>query len=208
MFEVVGALVMIGLQQPLLALVSFALTPALSRALRAVVVRSSAIIYKRQQLASSALQYAAERLGQVQTVQAFAAEAREAAAFSHLSHGGYELAERYAFFQVAQDFWMMGGAWKGGREGGQTGCLPAAPGRRLLHAGFIRCAHSASDPIAHHCCEGRCGRRGPPGGECGHSGVAGFWWCACHPWPNFSGKPAGRCGPARSGLPMCSDLES
>lgn len=125
MFEVVGALVMIGLQQPLLALVSFALTPALSRALRAVVVRSSAIIYQRQQLASSALQYAAERLGQVQTVQVFAAEAREAAAFRHLSRGGYELAERYAFFQVADESWVMGRSLKGGGKKGPASCLRA-----------------------------------------------------------------------------------
>ena len=50
MFEVLGALLFIGLQQPLLALVSFAITPALSRLLRSVVVRSSAIIYRRQQV--------------------------------------------------------------------------------------------------------------------------------------------------------------
>ena len=49
-FEVVGALLFIGLQQPLLALVSFAITPALSRLLRSVVVRSSSLIYRRQQV--------------------------------------------------------------------------------------------------------------------------------------------------------------
>lgn len=52
MFEVFGALLFIGLQQPLLALVSFAITPLLSRLLRSVVVRSSAIIYRRQQVRS------------------------------------------------------------------------------------------------------------------------------------------------------------
>ena len=50
MFEVAGALLVITLQQPLLALVSLAITPLLSRVLRAVVVRSSAIIYRRQQV--------------------------------------------------------------------------------------------------------------------------------------------------------------
>ena len=50
MFEVVGALLVISVQQPLLALVSIAITPLLSRLLRSVVVRSSAIIYRRQQV--------------------------------------------------------------------------------------------------------------------------------------------------------------
>lgn len=50
MFEVAGALLFIGLQQPLLALVSFAITPLLSRLLRSVVVRSSGLIYRRQQV--------------------------------------------------------------------------------------------------------------------------------------------------------------
>ena len=50
MFEVLGALIIISVQQPLLALVSFAITPLLSRLLRSVVVKSSAIIYKRQQV--------------------------------------------------------------------------------------------------------------------------------------------------------------
>jgi hypothetical protein len=52
MFEVVGALLVISVQQPLLALVSIAITPLLSRLLRSVVVRSSAIIYRRQQVGS------------------------------------------------------------------------------------------------------------------------------------------------------------
>ena len=50
MFEVTGALALIAVQQPLLALVSLAITPLLSRLLRSVVVRSSAIIYRRQQV--------------------------------------------------------------------------------------------------------------------------------------------------------------
>jgi ABC-type multidrug transport system fused ATPase/permease subunit len=99
MFEVVGALLMIAVQQPLLALVSCAITPLLSRLLRAVVVRSSAIIYQRQTVAAEALEYAAERLSQVQTVQVFAQQEREAGAFAKLSGSGYQLAQRYAFFQ-------------------------------------------------------------------------------------------------------------
>ncbi|PRW60036.1 ABC transporter B family member 28 isoform X2 [Chlorella sorokiniana] len=99
MFEVLGALLFIGLQQPLLALVSFAITPALSRLLRSVVVRSSAIIYRRQQVAAEALEFAGERLAQVQTVQVFAQERREADAFARLSASGYSMAERYAVFQ-------------------------------------------------------------------------------------------------------------
>ncbi len=50
MIEVVGALIMVALQQPLLAVVTLAVSPALSRVLRSVVVRSSAIIYQRQQV--------------------------------------------------------------------------------------------------------------------------------------------------------------
>ncbi|PSC68391.1 ABC transporter permease [Micractinium conductrix] len=99
MFEVTGALALIAVQQPLLALVSLAITPLLSRLLRSVVVRSSAIIYRRQQVAAEALQYASERLSQVQTVQVFAAEGREAGAFEALDSSGYRMARRYAFFQ-------------------------------------------------------------------------------------------------------------
>ncbi len=50
MFEVVGALIMVALQQPLLAVVTLAVTPALSRVLRSIVVRSSGIMYQRQQV--------------------------------------------------------------------------------------------------------------------------------------------------------------
>ena len=52
-------------------------------------------------MAAQALEFAAERLSQVQTVQVFAAEAREAAAFRGLSASGLDLAERYAAFQGA-----------------------------------------------------------------------------------------------------------
>lgn len=54
MFEVLGAVSLICIQQPLLALVSLAITPLLSRLLRAVVVRSSAIIFRRQQVCGCA----------------------------------------------------------------------------------------------------------------------------------------------------------
>lgn len=99
MFEVVGALLLISVQQPLLALVSLAITPLLSRLLRSVVVRSSAIIYRRQQVAAESLGVASERLTQVQTVQVFAQQAREAAAFGQLSKQGLELSRKYALFQ-------------------------------------------------------------------------------------------------------------
>jgi hypothetical protein len=44
----------------------------------------------------------------VQTVQVFAQEAREAAAFRRLSNKGYDMAQKYALFQVkhvALRFW-------------------------------------------------------------------------------------------------------
>ena len=53
------------------------------------------------QVAAESLEYAAERLAQVQTVQVFAQERREAAAFSQLSQSGYEMARKYAVFQVS-----------------------------------------------------------------------------------------------------------
>jgi hypothetical protein len=52
-------------------------------------------------VAAESLEYAAERLAQVQTVQVFAQERREAAAFSQLSQSGYEMARKYAVFQVS-----------------------------------------------------------------------------------------------------------
>ncbi|KAL4458414.1 hypothetical protein ABPG75_013279 [Micractinium tetrahymenae] len=99
LFEVLGALCLMCTQQPLLALVSLAITPLLSRLLRAVVVRSSAIIFRRQQVAAKALDFASERLSQVQTVQVFAQQEREAAAFAQLSEGALVLSRKYAFFQ-------------------------------------------------------------------------------------------------------------
>lgn len=51
-------------------------------------------------MAAEALEYAGERLGQVQTVQVFAQEEREAATFASLSEQGYRMAEKYAAFQV------------------------------------------------------------------------------------------------------------
>lgn len=51
-------------------------------------------------MAAEALEYAGERLAQVQTVQAFAQEGREAAAYAALSERGYRMAEEYALFQV------------------------------------------------------------------------------------------------------------
>ncbi|KAL4429575.1 hypothetical protein ABPG77_008624 [Micractinium sp. CCAP 211/92] len=99
MFEVLGAVGLICVQQPLLALVSLAITPLLSRLLRAVVVRSSAIIFRRQQVAGQALDFASQRLSQVQTVQVFAQQEREAAAFSQLSDSAYEMSRKYALFQ-------------------------------------------------------------------------------------------------------------
>jgi len=51
-------------------------------------------------VAAEALEFAGERLAQVQTVQVFAQERREADAFARLSASGYSMAERYAVFQV------------------------------------------------------------------------------------------------------------
>ena len=229
MFEVVGALLFIGLHQPLLALVSVAITPLLSRLLRSVVVRSSAIIYCRQQVcwrgaggawkgepdqrrwrcrktrhhpgalllphphpqvAAEALEFASERLAQVQTVQVFGQEAREAAQFGTLSETGYRMAERYALFQVRSTCvcvcvrcegaggvcsqWQAAGRGTAAQHDGHAGA-PARP------------THPCPAPPAGHC-----GGRGAPGGEPGHSGAAGLWWCAGHPGADLSGRPAGR----------------
>lgn len=53
-------------------------------------------------MAAKALDFASERLSQVQTVQVFAQEERETGAFRDLSACGYDMAQRYAFFQVHQ----------------------------------------------------------------------------------------------------------
>lgn len=52
------------------------------------------------QVAAQALDFASERLSQVQTVQVFAQQEREAAAFARLSDGAYEMSRKYALFQV------------------------------------------------------------------------------------------------------------
>lgn len=59
-------------------------------------------------MAAESLEYAAERLAQVQTVQVFAQEGREAAAFSQLSESGYDMARQYAVFQVKRTVGQRG----------------------------------------------------------------------------------------------------
>lgn len=51
-------------------------------------------------MAGQALDFASQRLSQVQTVQVFAQQEREAAAFSQLSDSAYEMSRKYALFQV------------------------------------------------------------------------------------------------------------
>ncbi len=74
-------------------------TPALSALLRNVVTRSAALTYARQRAAAAAMDYATERLTHVRTVQLFATEDREAAAYAELTQKGYSLARRCAAFQ-------------------------------------------------------------------------------------------------------------
>lgn len=52
-----------------LQVITCAVTPLLSRALRSVVVRSTELSYQRQRVASEALEFASDRLTHVQTVQ-------------------------------------------------------------------------------------------------------------------------------------------
>ena len=69
LLEVLGPLLSIAWRHPLMAVIIGCVTPLLSRALRSVVVRSPELSYRRQQVASAALEFASERLSHVQTVQ-------------------------------------------------------------------------------------------------------------------------------------------
>jgi ATP-binding cassette, subfamily B, bacterial len=86
-------------KNPLLALVSFVVTPALSALLRRVVSRAATLSYERQQAASRALEFATERLTHVRTVQLFAQEDRESTAYASLADNAFDLARRCAVFQ-------------------------------------------------------------------------------------------------------------
>lgn len=69
LMEVAGPMLIIAAKHPLMAVITCAVTPALSRALRNVVVRSTELSYERQQVAAAALEFASDRLSHVQTVQ-------------------------------------------------------------------------------------------------------------------------------------------
>ena len=99
MLEVLCSLTIIGLKNPVLALVSFVVTPALSALLRRVVKHSASLTYARQQAAANAQSFATDRLTHVQTVQIFAAEDREAGEYAELTQEGYAMARRCAVFQ-------------------------------------------------------------------------------------------------------------
>lgn len=80
------------------------------------------------QVAAEALEFAGERLAQVQTVQVFAQERREADAFAHLSASGYSMAERYAVFQVRTGNAGLGGAGCGSSRCSRCSTCPAVQG--------------------------------------------------------------------------------
>ena len=84
---------------PLLAIVSFVVTPALSALLRRVVSQSAKLTYARQQAAARAMEFATERLTHVRTVQLFAAEDREGTSYGALTQEGYAMAQKCATFQ-------------------------------------------------------------------------------------------------------------
>ena len=58
-------------------MVSFVITPVLSRALRAVVVRAADLTLRRQRAAAAALEFATERLTYVRTVQVGAGDSQQ-----------------------------------------------------------------------------------------------------------------------------------
>ena len=86
-----------------------------------------------RQVAAEALEFASERLSQVQTVQVFAQQAREAEAFSHLSEAGYEMSRKYAMFQVSGV--VAGGDGEGDGDGDGDGMWRAKQGEGWGHAG-------------------------------------------------------------------------
>lgn len=99
--EVLGAMLMIATRNPLLALVSFLVSPVLSRLLKLIVTRASILSYERQVAAAKAADFATERLQYVTTVQVFAQEERETQSYSFLIDRGVKLAKKLALFQGA-----------------------------------------------------------------------------------------------------------
>lgn len=167
----------------------------------------------RSQVAAQALDYASERLSQVQTVQVFAQQEREAAAFARLSDGAYEMSRKYALFQVGQAARALrGGA---GRRGGRQRAHGRARnwrGRRDIACGSwqmtvgnkahsqsprrctaLQCVGAISTAVfSHRLAAGHCGGRRPLGSECGHSGAAGIWRHAGHSQQDQRGGAACR----------------
>lgn len=99
LLEVLGPMIIIAVKHPLMAVITCAVTPLLSQAMRSVVVRSTELSYQRQAVASGALEFASNRLSHVQTVQVFGQQEREAASFRGLTAEGYRVAKQYAVYQ-------------------------------------------------------------------------------------------------------------
>lgn len=97
--EILFSLIIITIKNPLSAIISFTVTPAITLAMRGIVKRSAALTVERQEAAAASMAYATERIANVRTVQLFGQEGREGRAYAGLCEEEYGIAKEMAWFQ-------------------------------------------------------------------------------------------------------------
>ena len=97
--EILFSLIIITVKNPLSALISFTVTPAITLAMRGIVKRSAGLTVARQEAAAANIAYATERIANVQTVQLFGQEGREGRAYAGYCERDYGFAKEIACFQ-------------------------------------------------------------------------------------------------------------
>lgn len=97
--EIVCSVIIITIKNPLSAFVSLVVTPCITIAMRDIVKKSAMLTVKRQEAAASAMEFATERIANVQTVQLFGKEAKESNDYKEYCEQEYDIARQCALFQ-------------------------------------------------------------------------------------------------------------
>lgn len=97
--EILCSVIIITLKNPLSAFVSLVVTPCITLAMRDIVKKSASLTVKRQEAAAASMEFATERISNVQTVQLFGQEEHESVAYKMRCDEEYDIARQCALFQ-------------------------------------------------------------------------------------------------------------
>ena len=97
--EILCSVIIITIKNPLSAFVSLVVTPCITIAMRGIVKKSAELTVKRQQAAAAAMEFATERISNVQTVQLFGQEVHESSDYKNYCEEEYDIARQCALFQ-------------------------------------------------------------------------------------------------------------